>query len=118
MPDTYLGGFLQGGINAGLGVINNWLASNREQNARYDNFFLNEKAADKADARTRSLYNDLQSPKALLQQYKEAGLSPSLMFGGGGIGGQLAQGAQGQGAAGIAPNTFGINPMQLRQLVI
>ena len=63
------------------------------------NYEYNEKAAAAADWRTRQLYKDLYSPEALMKQYKDAGLSPSLMFGGtpgqGGI-----SGAQGAGASG------------------
>lgn len=100
-----LGSLINNGISAGMGDYN-----------RSQNFLYNEKSANAADARTRKLYEDLYSPKALLQQYKDAGLSPSLMFGGGGPGGTTVQGAQGEGASGIGTQTFGINPVDLSQV--
>ena len=48
---------------------------------------LNEESADNATKRTEELYNKLYSPSAKLQQYKEAGLSPAMMYGGTGVGG-------------------------------
>lgn len=103
--------FLLGLVLSLLGVgANNLLAGKREENARQENYQLNEQAADNADARTRALYNDLQSPSALLSQYQEAGLSPSMMFGGT-PGGNPGQGAMGAGAAGISPTTFGFEGM-------
>lgn len=93
-----------GAIQAGLGAINNVYSAEREAQARSENYRYNEMAANNADARTRALYNDFYSPSALAQQYKAAGLSPSLMFGGTpGQGG--ASGAQGAGASGH-PSTF------------
>ncbi len=63
---------------------------------------LNEQSADAADTRTRALYSDLESPAAKVGQLKSAGLSPGLMYGGGGsIGtGQVASGAQAAPATG------------------
>ncbi len=63
---------------------------------------LNEQSADAADARTRALYSDLESPAAKVGQLKSAGLSPGLIYGGGGsIGtGQVASGAQAAPATG------------------
>lgn len=81
------------------------------------NFQLNESAAIRADQRARQMYKDFYSPAALLQQYKEAGLSPSLMFGGGaGAGGTTVQGAQGEGASGTHTQTFGLSPIDIAQL--
>lgn len=92
------------------GMINNAMSYGMTSNARWQNYNYGERAAANADARTRALYNDLQSPKALLQQYQEAGLSPSLMFsGGGGQGAQPSAGAQGSGAAGITPQSYGVD---------
>lgn len=92
------------GVNAVMGYFNNKWAKEREQLARAENYRYGEMAADEADARTRALYNDLYSPQALADQYKEAGLSPGLMFGGTpGQGGM--SGAQGTGAAGL-PSTY------------
>lgn len=116
--NDYLSAGIGAGVSGVFGVLNNYLAGKREEKARSENFKYNEMAADNADARTRALYADLQSPAALLQQYKEAGLSPSLMFGGGGIGGQTTQGAQGEGASGVSPHTFGINPMDAANMAL
>lgn len=86
------------------GRINQYYASEMASQARAENYRYNEMAANNADRRTRALYEDFYSPAALMRQYKEAGLSPSLMFGGTpGQGGM--SGAQGAGTAG-QPTTF------------
>lgn len=86
--------------NAAASIINNRLAGQQAEKDRASNYRYNELAAQNADARTRALYNDFYSPEALLKQYKNAGLSPSLMFGGTpGQGGM--SGAQGNGANGL-----------------
>lgn len=109
--------FILGAILSVLGVgISNAIAGRREEQARKENYQLNEMSAENADERTRALYEDLQSPAALRQQYEEAGLSPSIMFGGKGVGGQLTQGAQGQGATGITPTTFGTSGLEAAQI--
>lgn len=83
---------------ANTAISNAW-ADSRTAKDRKMNYRYNELAAQNADARTRALYNDFYSPQALANNYIEAGLSPSLMFGGTpGQGG--AQGAQGAGPAG------------------
>lgn len=110
-----------GGINFGLNAIastfGNQAARDNAIWAANMNYKLGEKAADNADARTRRLYEDYQSPEALLKQYKEAGLSPSLMFGGGGAGGTtLPSGAMGTGSAGMGVQTFGVNPVDMAQV--
>ena len=62
-------------------------------------FGFNERAAKKADARTRALFTDLYSPEAEVQQLKDAGLSVGMMYGQGGVSGTSStQGAQGAGA--------------------
>lgn len=95
-------------IGAGISSIANWMLTdynNQRADARTErdralNHYYNEASARNADARTRALYADFYSPEALTRQYNEAGLSPSLMFGGTpGQGGM--SGAQGNGAAGI-----------------
>lgn len=111
------GEMIVGGVTDMLGsTFNNYLAAEREHQARIENYELNEKAAANADARTRALYRDLQSPQALLQQIQEANLSPSLMFSGGMPGASPAHGAEGAGAAGISPTTYGVNPMEAAQI--
>lgn len=118
--DPLIGGLATGVINGAMNIfgsaLNNSLAAEREETARQKNYQLNELAAENADRRTRALYNDLQSPKALLEQYKEAGLSPSLMFGGSGAGGSVTQAAQGAGVAGINPKIFGVSPIDAAQI--
>lgn len=52
-----------------------------------ENINYSREAAEAADQRTRALYNDLYSPEARLQQLKNAGLSPGLMYGMSGAGG-------------------------------
>lgn len=89
-----------GAFGLGATALNNILAGNRTAEDRYGNYELNEAAAEAADRRTRALYADFYSPEALLKQYKAAGLSPSMMFGGTpGQGGM--SGAQGAGANGL-----------------
>lgn len=94
-----VGTLIGAGASIALSAINNALAGSQAEKDRQANYYLNEKAAQYADARTRALYNDLYSPQALINQYKAAGLSPSLMFGGtpgqGGIAGAQSQGSQG-----------------------
>lgn len=107
----------QGGLGFGLAAFNNKKAAEMAERDRYENFMYNEQAAAAADARTRKLYEDLQSPAALLAQYKAAGLSPSLMFGGGGgAGGNVPQGAQGQGANGMQTTFTAINPFDVASI--
>lgn len=94
-----LGTLLGIGGNLLGGAINNIWGLNMQRQARQENYELGEQAAQNADARTRGLYKDLYSPQALMKQYKEAGLSPSLMFGGtpgqGGTAGAMSSGANG-----------------------
>lgn len=104
-----------GGINAMFGAFNNWLSSQFTQQDRQLNYEQNELAAQNADARTRALYQDFYSPQALMKQYKEAGLSPSMMFGGTpGQGG--TPGAQAAGAAGLQTMYSPMNIIEGAQL--
>ena len=101
-------------VNSSFGILSSYLsnkwAAQREAQARAENYEYNEKAAVNADTRTRLLYNDLYSPQAQMQQIKAAGLSPSMFYGDmAGISGQA--GAQGAGATGISPTSYGINPI-------
>lgn len=113
-------GLLGSAIGAGINYIfgasaaehNNALAAKREKEAREANFALNEAAANNADQRTRRLFNDFYSMPAQMMQLKAAGLSPSIFSGG--INGMTGtQGAQGSGADGISPNTYGVQPPQI-----
>lgn len=105
-----LGGSAISGI---FGIANtglNYLLSQRmAEHDREENYRYNELAAENADARTRALYQDFYSPQALMRQYKAAGLSPSMMFGGtpgqGGTSGSMGGGAHGPQAV-FAPNSL------------
>lgn len=104
-----LGTIIGAGINAGMGALNNQWAAERAREDRAENYKYGEMAATNADTRTRALYNDFYSPSALARQYKEAGLSPSIMFGG--TPGQ--GGASGASAAGAASVSTPFMPMSL-----
>lgn len=97
-------------------AADNYLGQSREQYAREQNYALNEKAAQNADARTRALYKDLYSPSAQIKQLKDAGLSPSLMYGGGAEGVAGHAGAEGAGVSGISPTIFGMTPLEAAQV--
>ena len=100
------------GAEAILSGINNLLGLGIGNYNREENYYYSERQAENADKRTRALYADLYSPQALMQQYKKAGLSPSLMFGGTpGQGGM--SGAQGASAAINTP----FMPMSLMESV-
>lgn len=105
---------MAGGMMSGM--MNNSMSQWRETLAREENYRYGESAARNADARTRALYWDLQSPAALLEQYKKAGLSPSMMFSGGGVGAQPSAGAQGTGAGNISPNVFPMSQMDVANI--
>lgn len=81
MADIF-GTMLGIGANMAVGGFNNWLSGQRTDYDREQSYRYGEMFAENADRRTRALYNDFYSPQALMQQYKEAGLSPSMMFGG------------------------------------
>ena len=85
--------------------MNNAWAASEQSRARKENYEYGEMAANSADKRTRALYNDFYSPEAMIEQYKAAGLSPSMMYGGTpGQGGMM--GAQGTGANGPGAITY------------
>lgn len=104
-------GLIGGAINAAIGAAEG--KANREhqlqmQQNQFDygiktmglQHSYNEAGANAADQRTRALYNDLQSPQAMVEQLKAAGLNPALMYSNmsGGAGGSVPHGAQGQGS--------------------
>ncbi len=70
-----------------MGAILDMLSQNKS-------WKLNERSANNADLRTRSLYHDLSSPTAQVEQLKQAGLSPALLYAKGGVGGSAIGGAQ------------------------
>lgn len=111
-----IGTIIGGGVASLAGAgINNAISYGLSRASRKENFEYNEAAANLADKRTRALYNDLQSPQALLEQYKEAGLSPSIMMSGGAQG-SVPQGAQSEGASGLHAQAFGVNMLEAAQI--
>lgn len=98
----------------GLSAYNNAQARNLAEYDRQQNYMYGEMAANNADKRTRGLYNSFYSPEALLSQYQEAGLSPSMMYGGTpGQGGM--SGAQGSGANGIQTPYIPVSMLEAAQ---
>lgn len=97
-------------MSLGASLINNHLAQQRESIAREENYTYNEKSAENAYNRQKQLLNEYYTPQAQIQQLKDAGLSPSLMYGGAGTTG-TASTAQGAGASGISPSYQPINPL-------
>lgn len=77
-----LGTIVGGLIGMGQTAFNNWMSQEAAAEARAENYRYNEMAAVNANKRARQNYMEFYSPEALMKQYKEAGLSPSLMFGG------------------------------------
>ena len=75
-------------------------------------FLANENAANNAQKRMYQSYFDLQSPKAMVEQLKKAGLNPALMYSQGGMGGQTTSAPQG-----TADGNGGINPLGLQQII-
>ena len=79
---------------------------NKELNEenREDQQSFSVEQAQKANAATESLYGKLYSPSAKVAQMKNAGLSPGLIYGMGGAGGQSStQGAQASTPSNAAP---------------
>lgn len=100
MLGQILGAVVGAGLNAGFGAIQNEWAAGRTAQDRRENYKYGEMAANEADKRTRAIYSDIYSPGALVKQYNDAGLSPSMMAGGMPGGGGMS-GAHGTGAAGM-----------------
>lgn len=106
------------GISAGASVANTLINQAFAEHNRKRNFEYNEKAAENADKRQRKQYEDLYSPKALLEQYAAAGLSPSMMMSGGqsATGTSSAQGNMSTGIQGPYPGAQLIDPLQAAQI--
>lgn len=88
-----LGSLISGGIGAGVSANMNkknraFAAAQQEDQQRFaESQFQSMINAEKeltADERAynESMYNKYESPAAMLEQYKDAGLNPSLMYGG------------------------------------
>lgn len=103
-----------GGV-AGQAIANQQNAQQNALNRQHELYMLGQQqqwAAQQAamsDMRQRALYNDLQSPDAIRRQLEKAGLSIGLMYGQGGMGGQMTSGAQ---ADSPAAQNRGTIPMQ------
>lgn len=106
MTEDSILGLAAGGIQT---LLNNNIAAMRAEQDRRENYRYGEMAAENADRRTRELYADIYSPGAMLEQYKKAGLSPSVMYGGMPGGG----GSSGASAAGAASIQTPFMPMSL-----
>lgn len=107
--DSYAGG-MQNLNNFVGGFVNEFFADR----ARQKNYETNEKAADNADKRQRKQYQDLYSPQAMIEQYKAAGLSPSMMMSGGqsAVGGSAAGNMSGGAGGGYPSAGNGIAGLQ------
>lgn len=93
----------------------NTQAEKNAERSRQQNFAYGEMAANAADQRYRQQYLDLFSPKAQLRQLKEAGLSPSVMYqGGGGTGGATAP--QGGGPGGVQAPYYPTTALEAAQI--
>lgn len=105
------------GLILGIGTtaMNNAWADARAREDRAQNYMYNEMAAQNADKRTRALYEDYYSPEALMRQYIEAGLSPSLMFGGTPGQGGMA-GSKGNGPSGPQTPFMPLSAIEIAQI--
>lgn len=103
---------------AGASIVNQAISSGFDELARKRNFHWNEKAANSADKRQRKQYHDLYSPKAQLEQYKAAGLSPSMMMSGGqsAVGGSASGNISSSVQGPYAHNTNIIDPLRTKEL--
>lgn len=104
---SLLGAFTDFAGNAAAQAVNNYY--NTEQSRL--NATLANNNARAAYQRSVNFYNQYQSPEAMLRQYREAGLSPSMMFstGGGASGGLM--GNSSSGAAGPSAPQMKVDPM-------
>lgn len=94
-------------VNTGFGMLSQYVSS-----------IMNERAAQRADLRGRQLYHDLNSPAAQVQQLKQAGLSPALLYAKGGVGGSAQSGAQAAPAQSQIGNVFDLMQVKLMQAQI
>lgn len=96
---------LMAGLQIAQGAVNNWLGEMRENRAVQRDYYLSERAADKAAQRQGEMYERFFSPEALMRQYNAAGLSPGLMMGGA-PGSSMGGSSAPQGGAAMQPSTF------------
>lgn len=100
-----LGAFVGGGMAIAGNAINNMQNLNNSLTIMGRQNYYNEKSAENADYRTRKLYEDLYSPMARMQQIKEAGLSPSMLYADGASGTQGQSGAMAPGVTAGVPGS-------------
>lgn len=85
-------------FGSGMSIMANQQAN--QQNMQNANTMLDKEQqlarqnAAEANAQTVNLYNQIYSPKAKMQQLKDAGLSPGLFYSGGGAAGTAGAAAQ------------------------
>lgn len=84
-------------------VNNSQYLLNQQQN-------FSREEAEKANQRTIDNYNMLYSPQAKVQQLKEAGLNPALMYANGGVASGGIAGSQAQTPSSNLPQVNAINP--------
>lgn len=115
-----------GAIGSGLGMVSNLATSYIDRQTAKQNAALQykygEMAADNAQERALAMYDhqfNKNTPKEQRKMLEEAGLSASLMYGGGGVSGAgsmaSAEGAQGTGANVQQTNAKGLDPLVLLQ---
>lgn len=105
------------GTAANIGMNSRTNQTNLDINRQMMNY--NREEAEKADERTRALYNDLYSPEARVQQLKNAGLSVGLMYGQNGMGGTMStQGAHANGINPLGARATQIDPLGLSQIQV
>lgn len=127
------GGLSAAATLAGTGMS---IAANQglTKKAREENFMYNERAANNAFNRQKEYqeylqklqykqYFDLESPQAIIEQLKAAGLSPSI-YAGGALGNSISgvttggNAPQGNGASGLgAPQAY-FSPLELSQVAV
>lgn len=101
-------------LSLGQWALNNYANWKHEDYAAGRNYYLSERAADKASQRQAEMYERFYSPSALMRQYNEAGLSPGMMFGGM-PGTSGTTGPQGNGG-GAAPTYMPLSMMEAAQI--
>ena len=96
--------YLSMALGVGAQAVNAGINTALNEQMALTNYTYGEKAADASDKRTRALYTDLYSPKAKVQQLKDAGLSVGLMYGNNGASGTSStSGAMGTGSGNPQP---------------
>lgn len=103
------------GMNGLSSLVQGAVSEFYTDRAREKNYKYNEKSAENAYRRQQELLNNYYTPQAQMQQLKEAGLSPSLMYGGSGTTG-TTNAPSGSGGGNISNNYTTGDPLVLAQL--